>query len=74
MKEELFKLKFQKFNSVSHESTVPISDKKKYDGKHPIFRKEKSYSDEVTFVENYGNPLFSVFKEYFMVVIRKKRR
>jgi hypothetical protein len=40
--------------------------------KHPLFLHDSTFKDEKTFVENFGNPMWSVSKQYFMVVVEKE--
>jgi hypothetical protein len=39
--------------------------------KHPLFQHDVTFKDEETFVENFGNPMWSISKDYFMVVVEK---
>ena len=86
MKEEIFKKNFERYTNISHlpycnlgnllvkdptinpydEFTPEVKRKKR-----PLFISDKTTSDEETFVENYGNPLYSVMKEHVMVVVEK---
>ena len=39
--------------------------------KHPLFLHDSTFKGEETFVENFGNPMWSISKQYFMVVVEK---
>jgi len=72
MKEEILKFKYQKFSSVSHKPYSLISDKmSETPTRHPLFLQDTFHEEEKIFEENFANPLFSVYKEYFMVVLEK---
>jgi hypothetical protein len=40
--------------------------------KHPLFLHDSTFKDEETFLNNFGNPMWSVSKQYFMVVVEKE--
>ena len=84
MKEELYKINFERFSSTSHKNTSPINltsltseddfamiNYSIPTKKHPLFLSDKNFTDEKTYLENYGNPLYSVLKEYVMIVVEK---
>lgn len=94
MREEIFKIHFEEYNTVKYKDYSPIDYKdpisdteglfwddpigstvedisKKY-GKRPLFIVDTIHNkNEEVFVENYGNPLAQVRKEYVMAVIEK---
>ncbi len=39
--------------------------------RHPLFVHELTDNTEETFLENFGNPMWSILKSYFMVVVEK---
>jgi hypothetical protein len=40
--------------------------------KHPLFNHHKTHYTEEIFSENFANPMYSVSKTYFMVVVEKE--
>lgn len=79
MSNELFKISFAKYHSEKHKDCISLDEPqlgmfelRDFDKKHPHFVREKSFTDEKTFVENFGNQLYSVSREYTMVVIEEK--
>jgi len=40
--------------------------------KHPLFLHDSTFKDEEAFLKNFGNPMWSVSKQYFMVVVEKE--
>ena len=71
MKQEIFKRNFEKYESVRYRTFNSVKESHLGSEKHPFFNFDASFKDEKTFVENFGNPLFSVSKEYYMVVVEK---
>lgn len=72
MKEELLKLKFEFYQSAKFLPFTPLSEKNIIkSSKHPYFQMDSIRTDEETFVKNFANPLYSVLKEYLMVVIER---
>ena len=45
---------------------------KKENTKFQLFLQESYDDKEETYIENYGNPIWSVSKQYFMVVVEKE--
>lgn len=74
MKEVLFKKEFSLYTSVEQKKETQLLlhiPEGVYSQKHPFFQREKSYHDEETFSKNYGNPLFSLSSEKFMLVVER---
>lgn len=75
MKEVLFKKNFEVYRSAKQRdrSQFPASPmvREGSSEKRPSFELESLYTDKETFVENYGNPLFHLLKEYCMVVVER---
>ena len=82
MKQEIYKKSFEKYESIVYKNTSPIninSTTKEEDfmlmnyptKKHPLFTLDKTFTDDKTYIENYGNPMYSVTKQYVMVVVEK---
>jgi hypothetical protein len=79
MKNEIFKISFAKYHSEKYRDSISLDDPniglfeiRDYDNKHPYFVREKSFTDEKTFVENFANQMYQVSREYTMVVIEEK--
>lgn len=79
MKNEIFKISFAKYHSEKYRESTSLDDPNAglfevcdYDSKHPYFAREKSFTDEKTFVENFANQMYQVSREYTMVVIEEK--
>lgn len=75
MKVEICKQKIESFLSIKYRNKTDLSAYqnlfRKESTKHPHFEFETSHQDEKTFVENFGNPLYSVEKKYAMVVVER---
>ena len=84
MKQEIYKKSFEKYESIVYKDTLPInlnSLTKEEDfmftnyspptEKHPLFILDKTFTDEKTYIENYSNPMYSVTKQYVMVVVER---
>ena len=84
MKEEIYKKSFVNYESILYKDTLPININylnKEEDfmemnysmptEKHPLFIIDKKFTDETTYIENYGNPMYSLMKQYIMVVVEK---
>ena len=84
MKEEIYKISFKRYNSTKFKDHSSIFPRNSYifgelnldmlevpTQKHPFFKMESSNNTEECFVENFANPLYSVLKEYVMVVVEK---
>ncbi len=80
MSQEIFKINFSIFQTIFHKDCSPINfleenDKVSYDmrsKKFHVFTMLSESDDELTFVQNFANPLASVGKTDFMVVIERK--
>jgi hypothetical protein len=79
MKNEIFKISFAKYHSEKYKDSTNLDKRdlglwgeRDFSNKHPLFEREKSFTDENTFVENFGNPMYSVSRDYTMVVIEEK--
>lgn len=76
MKEVIFKKNIEYYLSIKQKDRTDLSITNQgmiiFNQKHPYFQFESSHNDEKTFVENFANPIFSVLKEYVMVVVEKK--
>ena len=79
MKNEIFKVSFAKYQSEKFKDCISLDEPglgflelRETDSRHPHFVREKSFDDEKTFVENFGNPLYSVLRNYTMIVIEEK--
>ena len=55
--EDVFQLHYSKSNATQ---------------KHPLFLHDSTSKDEEVFLKNFGNPMWSVSKQYFMVVVEKE--
>lgn len=80
MKEELYKFSGNTiYESIKYKSHLPIdvlqsaeeSMKLDVNKKKLYFLKESQFHDEKTFVENYGNPLYTVKSKSILVVVEK---
>jgi hypothetical protein len=73
MKEEIYKAKLESFRSTKQYDRSDLSQDHglNYSSKYPYFQFESTFADEKTFIENFGNPLFHILKEYIMVVVEK---
>ena len=84
MKEEIYKKSFVNHESVLHKDSLPININyltKEEDfmvinysiptAKHPLFIIDKRFTDEATYIENYSNLMYSLMKQYVMVVVEK---
>lgn len=96
MKEEIFKVNYEKYECVIHHDTTPLSyphpqksdvfggitwidDDDEKIQRQPKERKSRMVyipkevlDSEVSYLENYGNPLAKVLKRYVMVVVEKQ--
>jgi hypothetical protein len=78
MSNEIFKISFNKHHSEKFKDFTSLNDPdtqlylSDYSPKHPYFTREKVFTDEQTFVDNFGNPMYSVQREHLMVVIEEK--
>jgi hypothetical protein len=80
MSQEIFKINFSTFQTIFHKDSSPINfleenDEVSYDmtpRKFHVFTMLSESDDELTFVQNFANPLASVGKTDFMVVIERK--
>lgn len=78
MSNEIFKISFAKYHSEKYKDSTSLDDPdtqvylSDYSPKHPYFTREKVFTDEQTFVDNFGNPIYSVQREHLMVVIEEK--
>ena len=75
MKIELYKQKIEKYSSTRYKDSTDLFSYKckiaNFSSDHPYFEPEQSYSDQKSFVENFGNPLYDLAKQYSMVVVEK---
>jgi len=78
MKKEIYKINFAKFLTEKYKGHTDLSQKEmvfhlngQQDLRHPIYSVENNFHDENTFVENFANPLCSVFRDYCMIVIEE---
>ena len=85
MKEVLYKKESNQYSNYKHKECSPIvydselgkpsssfSQHKKENTKFQLFLQESYDDKEETYIENYGNPIWSVSKQYFMVVVEKE--
>jgi hypothetical protein len=81
MPENIFKFSFNIYVNIEYESSNPIESDSKYeynDGgfqirkNRPKFIHKDSDEEEDTFVKNYGNPLFTIHKQWMTIVVEKK--
>lgn len=86
MKELLFKENFEKYESTEYHN-FNLYDDLSYDGRinlleyqlniakdkkaKPVFVISKFHQDKETYMENYGNPFYSLIKTYLMIVVEK---
>jgi hypothetical protein len=77
MKEELYKINFENYFAHKFKDRTDIDDSPSFENlinateKHPCFTMEKSFSGEEHFKKHFANPLYSVIKQYMMVVVEK---
>ena len=82
MKQEIYKKSFEKYESIVYKNTSPINPNSPREEenfilmnypteKYPLFTLDKTFTDDKTYIENYGNPMYSVTKHYVMVVVEK---
>ena len=84
MKQEIYKKNFERYESIVYKDTLPINinsltkeedfmvvNYSKPTKKHPLFILDKTFTDETTYIENYSNLMYSVSKQYVMVVVEK---
>jgi len=84
MKQEIYKKNFERYESIIYKNTSPINIRSltkeedlmminysKPTKKHPLFIFDKTFTDEKTYIENYSNLMYSVSKQYVMVVVEK---
>ena len=87
MKELLYKKEYVRYENVKYKDSIPIdyvskSNKPNDDGifteyispptkKHPVFLHESTDRTEEIFSENFGNPIWSVSKHNFLVIIER---
>ena len=86
MKTVLYKLNYQSYNNSEYHSSTPIGyrDIRKTEDsffglrpsneetiKRPVFVFKNTNKEEKSYVENYGNPIWSIRKDYCMIVIEK---
>ena len=75
MKQNLFKRQFSSFRSnlQKKETSLLIHiPTENYSEKYPLFVTDKSYYDEKTFLENYGNPLYHLLSESLLIIVEKE--
>lgn len=93
MKEEIFKVKYEKYESVLHHDSTPLSyphpiinnvswlneDDGEKPQREPNKRKQRlvyipkdTHNSEEIYIQNYGNPLAKVTKNYVMAVVEKE--
>jgi hypothetical protein len=79
MKEVLYKINFEKYHNIGHNDSTTIED---YDArnntsffpptiKHPLFKFNLEDKTEEEYIKNFGNKLYSVKKEYAMLVVER---
>lgn len=82
MREVLFKSEITKYETIEYKSCSPIKENlDEFDlnmvlhggasSRHPLFIHHKTYNTEEIFSENFANPMCSITKSYFMVVVEK---
>jgi len=87
VKELLYKKEYVRYENVKYKDSIPIdyvskSNKPNDDGifteyilpptkKHPVFLHESTDRTEEIFSENFGNPIWSVSKHNFLVIIER---
>ena len=78
---EIIKLQYKRFYNQEHHGYCNVDEVDSnnltytYNGKEKvksIFNQKNFDTKEETFVKEFGNPLYSVNKEYFMVVLEKR--
>jgi hypothetical protein len=95
MKEEIFKVKYEKYECIMHHDRTPLSyprvntfgvestvswldeDEKpqrtpKQKKQRLVYIPKETHNSEEFYIENYGNPLAKVEKNYVMVVVEKQ--
>jgi len=79
MKEVLYKINFEKYHNIGHNDSTTIED---YDArnntsffpptiKHPLFKFNLEYKTEEEYIKNFSDKLYSVKKEYAMLVVER---
>ena len=85
MKQEIYKKSFERYVCVKYKDQTPIGEnfhikncdvfgiKDMYGPteKHPFFAMEDSIEGEEHFVKNFANPMYSVMKDYLMMVVER---
>ena len=79
VKEEIYKKSFERYGTTKYKdynSIVPIDGHNSqflYDAteKHPAFQNEESWSGEEYYLKHLKDPMYSVRKEYAMIVVEK---
>lgn len=74
---EIYKVNFTKFISEKYRDHSSINQRNIVFGevedlRHPLFVIENKFHDEETFVKNFANPIYSVFRYYCMIVIEEE--
>ena len=80
MKQEIYKKNFEKYTCNKYKDTnsiMPITTDYhddyliQYGVEHPLFAFEESYDTEEAYNQYFGNPMYSVMKEYVMIIVEK---
>lgn len=76
---ELFKYQEEEYLTINFMDHIDLSDDILDDyvpynpkKRHQIFSESNTYHSQNQYIENYGNPLSTVRKDYFMIVVEKK--
>jgi len=79
VKEEIYKKSFERYNTIKYKDCtkiLPINDNGLdfyYNAteKHPFFQHEESFEGEEYYLKHLKDPMYSVQKEYLMILIEK---
>lgn len=80
VKEEIYKKSFERYGATKYRETNSILTITEEDNmglvynateKHPLFLTEESWSGEERYLKHLKDPMYSVYKEYAMIVVEK---
>jgi len=80
VKEEIYKKSFERYGATKYRETNSILSITEEDNmglvynateKHPLFLTEESWSGEEHYLKHLKDPMYSVYKEYAMIVVEK---
>ena len=79
VKEEIYKKSFERYTTTKYKDYTKILPIDEYGAdlyfnaseKHPLFQKEESFDGEEYYLKHLKDPMYSVQKEYVMIVVEK---